>query len=215
MRKISILAVLILWPSVVFSGNTNICDGNVVLGECPSVATYFMVCENGKRIDTRKEYCPWKGEIENPQPDSHVSGVSVISGWLCRRSSRIMVQFNRSWKHRYWFSGGTARKDTKEVCGWTDNGFGLLFNWNILGDGEHTMRVKVDGRYWLNADGTVKEIPFTIVTLGEEFAEDLSGECQAKDFPDVGVTTKLEWSESLQNFVIVDLNAEEGLVDED
>ena len=41
---------------------------------------------------------------------------------------------------------GTERADTEEECGDTANGFGLLFNWNRLGEaGEHTVVAVVDG----------------------------------------------------------------------
>lgn len=40
---------------------------------------------------------------------------------------------------------GTKRSDTKAVCGDTYNGFELLLNWNLLGDGEHMVVAKADG----------------------------------------------------------------------
>ena len=41
---------------------------------------------------------------------------------------------------------GTERLDTLEMCGDTANGFGLLFNWNLLGEGEHEVVAYVDGK---------------------------------------------------------------------
>ena len=32
---------------------------------------------------------------------------------------------------------GPSETDTVDQCGDTNNGFGLLYNWNKLGDGEH------------------------------------------------------------------------------
>ena len=40
---------------------------------------------------------------------------------------------------------GMERLDTQEVCGDTDNGFVLLFNWNRLGAGDHMVTALVDG----------------------------------------------------------------------
>ena len=40
---------------------------------------------------------------------------------------------------------GTARGDTAGICGDSDNGFGLLFNFNLLGRGEHTVVALADG----------------------------------------------------------------------
>ena len=41
-------------------------------------------------------------------------------------------------------ASGTARADTVAVCGDQDTGFGLLFNWNLRGDGMHTVRALAD-----------------------------------------------------------------------
>ena len=40
---------------------------------------------------------------------------------------------------------GRPREDTQPVCGDSNNGFGLLVNWNNLGDGQHPVRALVDG----------------------------------------------------------------------
>ena len=89
--------------------------------------------------------------------------------------------------------------DTEEACGDTDNGFGLLFNWNLLGDGEHTVVAWVDGV-------ELGRAAVTVTTLGKEFVKDVTGECVVEDFPAVGETVTLEWQENSQNFVIT--NAE-------
>ena len=90
---------------------------------------------------------------------------------------------------------GTERLDMADVCGDTDNGFGLLFNWNLLGDGEHEVIATVD-RVELGR-ATVR-----VTTLGEEFVRGVVGECVAEDFPSVGETVTLEWQQNSQNFVI-------------
>ena len=40
---------------------------------------------------------------------------------------------------------GPSAWDTLAACDDTDNGFGLLFNWNLLDDGEHTGMSVADG----------------------------------------------------------------------
>ena len=90
---------------------------------------------------------------------------------------------------------GTERLDTEGVCGDTDNGFGLLFNWNRLGDGQHTVRALADGEAFAHST-------FTVTTLGEEFAEDLAQTHEIEDFPAAGQTTTVEWQTGQQNFVI-------------
>ena len=92
---------------------------------------------------------------------------------------------------------GTERLDTLEACGDTDNGFGLLFNWNLVGDGEHDVVAFVDGEELGRA--TVR-----VTTLGEEFVRDAEGECRVADFPGLGETVSLAWQQNSQNFVIVD-----------
>ena len=82
------------------------------------------------------------GVVENPAPASFQSGIGVISGWVCDAETvEIVMNEGPPWMAAY----GTSRADTAGVCGDTDNGFGLLFNWNLLGDGEHTVITLVDG----------------------------------------------------------------------
>ena len=90
---------------------------------------------------------------------------------------------------------GTERLDTADRCGDTDNGFGLLFNWNLLGDGTHTVRAYADGDEF--AHSTV-----TVTTLDGEFARGLRRTHTIADFPTAGQTTTVEWREGPQNFVV-------------
>ena len=50
---------------------------------------------------------------------------------------------------------GTARRDTTSVCGDSNNGFVLPFNWNLLGEGTHTVRALADGVEFDSATFTV------------------------------------------------------------
>ena len=155
-----------------------------------------------------------QSSFENPQPGSFQSGVGVISGWVCE-AERIDIVFNpgtateETWRAGY----KTTRPDTEYtpegevLCGDTDNGFGLLFNWNRLGDGQHTVSALADGVEFGRAT-------FTVTTLGEEFKKNVSGEfvvedfpihdvtCTALDCPPLSLDVGLRWQESLQNFVI-------------
>ena len=81
------------------------------------------------------------------------------------------------------------------MCGDTDNGFGVLFNWNRLGDGEHTVIALVDGV-------ELGRAVVTVTTLGQEFLRGAEGECVVEDFPSPGETVTLEWQQNQQNFVI-------------
>ena len=81
------------------------------------------------------------GYLDNPGPDSFQSGIGVISGWVCEGDT-VEIQIGTA--GRQVAAYGTERRDTESACGDTDNGFGLLFNWNLLGDGEHAVVAYVD-----------------------------------------------------------------------
>ena len=136
--------------------------------------------------------------LENPQPGSFQSGVGVISGWACEAQT-IEISFNGG--PRLQAGAGTIREDTLGVCGDTDNGFGLLYNWNRLGDGPHTVTAYADGVEFA-------EVIVTVTTLGAEFLRRLSHEVTIPDFPDVGTDVMLQWQEAQQNFVIARVSEE-------
>ena len=169
--------------------------------------------------------------FENPPPDSFQSGVGVISGWVCD-AERIDILFlprtgrtggigtvdsfaaltdasDKSQEAQpegvisYQAAYGTAREDTKEICGDIDNGFGLLFNWNRLGPGTHTVLARADGKFFGHA--TV-----TVTTLGEEFLTGASGHFVVEDFPTADKDIRLHWQQTLQNFVIQSATIPEG-----
>ena len=81
------------------------------------------------------------GYLENPGRDSFQSGIGVLSGWVCA-AGVVEIELNGVPQEAAY---GTERLDTAGVCGNTDNGFGLLFNWNLLRDGEHEVVALVDG----------------------------------------------------------------------
>lgn len=130
--------------------------------------------------------------LENPASGSIQSGIGVVSGWKCQ-ATRIEVIFDNNAPIQVGY--GTSRGDTRGTCGDDNNGFGLLWNWNLLGPGQHTVRVLDNGVEFARAT-------FTVVSAGEEFLRGLSGGAVAPGFPDPNVDTTLVWQESLQNFVI-------------
>ena len=133
------------------------------------------------------------GFLENPGANSFQSGIGLISGWTCDADEVEIVLNGEPQEAAY----GTARLDTEAVCGDTDNGFGLLFNWNLLGDGEHEVVALVDGV-------ELDRATVTVTTLGAEFLRDVTGTCTAADFPTGDETVTLAWQQTQQNFVIVD-----------
>lgn len=133
-----------------------------------------------------------RGNLENPGPASYQSGISVISGWACDAEG-IEIELNNE---TYLGAGyGTRRMDTASVCGDTDNGFGLLYNLNLQGDGLHKVRALTDGRVIDGAE-------FTVTTLGKTFRRGLTGTYQLPDFPVQGQSASITWQQSQQNFSI-------------
>jgi len=130
--------------------------------------------------------------LENPQPGSAQSGVSLISGWVCNLPI-VYVVIDGS--QTYTMAYGTERTDTLSACGDTNNGFGFLFNYNKLGDGQHTLQALADGVEFGQAT-------FTVTTLGQEYLEGASRTFELPDFPNPGTTLTLTWQEHLQNFTI-------------
>ena len=139
------------------------------------------------------------GALGNPGPNSSQSGVRAVWGWVCHAELvEIEIETAQGEVTRYVAAYGTERSDTLERCGDVDNGFELLFNWNRLGDGEHTVTALVDGT-------ELGRATVWVTTLGQEFLRGVEGECVAGDFPHSGQTTMLEWQQESQNFVITDV----------
>ena len=135
------------------------------------------------------------GYLENPGAGSFQSGIGLFSGWVCD-AQRVEIEINGSTTLEAGY--GTIRSDTASVCGDTNNGFGLLFNWNLLGDGTHTARALADGREFGRAR-------FTVTTLGTEFLTGVSGTYRLPNFPKQGTNVIVEWQQASQNFVITGL----------
>ncbi len=131
--------------------------------------------------------------LDNPRSGSFQSGIAAISGWACH-AHEIIIELNGV---PYRAGYGTTRTDTQGVCGDSDNGFSLLWNWNNLGAGTHTVRALLDGQEFANT--TVR-----VTTFGEQFLQGVSGTFDLPHFPTSGETTVVRWEESLQNFVITD-----------
>ena len=58
---------------------------------------------------------------------------------LLIKSDRLLeveIDGGKRWPTAY----GTERGDTASVCGDTNNGFGLIFNWNLFGGGLYSLQ---------------------------------------------------------------------------
>ena len=169
--------------------------------------SFFLCCGCQRRHDRGRKgtddgYLAWLvvGLLENPGVASFQSGVRVLSGWVCAAET-VEIAINGETQPAAY---GTERLDTEEVCGDTDNGFGLLFNWNRLGDGEHEVVALVDGE-------ELGRATVTVTTLGQEFVRDVAGTCEAADFPMPGETVTLVWQQTSQNFVLTEGSTPSGV----
>ena len=171
--------------------------GRTVTLEWQQTSQNFVIADGSApaRAHTGTRPSGLTGFLENPGHNSFQSGIGVISGWVCDADT---VELAIGTAGRQPAAYGTERLDTLDACGDTDNGFGLLFNWNLLGDGAHTVVALVDGMELGRA--TVQ-----VTTLGVEFLRDVEGECVVEDFPMLGETVLLEWQQNSQNFVITDV----------
>jgi len=132
------------------------------------------------------------GALESPRNDSFESGIGLIRGWICD-AEEVEIQIDS--RPRQPVAYGTNRSDTRDICEDTDNGFGLTVNWNNYGDGDHTLKLFVDGVEFTRVN-------FTVTSLGESFLRDASGQYTLSDFPQPGQDVTVRWSEPHQNFVI-------------
>lgn len=135
-----------------------------------------------------------QGVLENPAPDSRQSGIGTVSGWRCT-AGELSLSFDGGPLTKVAY--GTGREDTRLVCGDADNGFSYLINWNLLGDGEHTLRLYDNGVQFA-------ESTFEVVTLGTNFLRGITGSRHMADFPTPGEGTTLQWQQGAQGFVITD-----------
>ncbi|MDS4025961.1 MAG: glycosyl hydrolase family 17 protein [Candidatus Contendobacter sp.] len=135
---------------------------------------------------------PPSAQHESPSAGSYESGIGLIRGWVCN-ASRVEIEIDGG--ERRLAAYGTKRGDTATVCGDTDNGYGLTFNWNALGDGPHKLRAFADGVEFGN-------VVFHVTTLGQDFLQGAHGDYTLSDFPQAGSILKLHWSEAHQNFVV-------------
>jgi hypothetical protein len=133
-----------------------------------------------------------QGQLETPSTGSFQSGVGLIRGWVCSASRVDIEVLGRGTLPAVY---GEEREDTRSSCGDSSNGFSLLFNWNELGEGVHTVRALADGEEFGRA--TVM-----VATLGQSFFRGAQGEFPVEPFPSVGKTSLVRWLESRQQFVL-------------
>lgn len=131
---------------------------------------------------------------ETPQHGSIQSGIGLIRGWSCDATS-VEVSFDD--EPRITLAYGTVRADTEAICGDTDNGYGAVFAWGLLGHGTHRMKTFIN-----NIE--VADVEFEVAGLDMPFVRGLSASYLLEGFPGPGESVLVEWSEADQNFIIVE-----------
>jgi hypothetical protein len=163
---------------------------------CPDVVDGFCPEDNMSSFKQETwaatESAPIAAVLENPAQGSYQSGIGVISGWAC--SGQVGVTIDGM---PLSVPSGSVRADTAIACGGgTNNGFGLLVNFNDFGPGSHTAQLIVNGAP--SGDPST----FTVTVPQGEFITGVSKTVTVTDFPASGQTTTLVWQQSLQNFTI-------------
>lgn len=133
--------------------------------------------------------------LENPAANSTESGIGIISGFHCSSKN---ISFKLNGQDIGKAGTGTDRGDTQGLCGRSDTGFSLLFNFNLLEPGKHNLS--------MFADGQLLETRSFISTrsAGQEFAQGKSKTILISDFPQTGHSTRLDWVTAKQAFVATD-----------
>ncbi|WP_457665414.1 hypothetical protein [Thiolapillus sp.] len=132
-----------------------------------------------------------QGVLENPRDNSFQSGIGIFSGWYCDAEKIELIIDDRPAKTAAY---GTPRGDTKSVCGDTDNGFGLLFFFNMFGTGIHTVRALADGVEFDRAT-------FSVDYLDPGYMRGLTSWVDIS-VPELGKKATLLWQESIQAYTV-------------
>jgi hypothetical protein len=132
-----------------------------------------------------------KGLLEFPSADVQVGGIGSFTGWICYALDvAISIDGGEPIPVGY----GTARGDTADVCGDTNNGFAMLVNWALLGEGRHEAVLLADGE-------EIDRQTFRVVSLGTTFLRGEEPTCTVQDFAGRDVT--IQFREASQSAMIV------------
>lgn len=136
------------------------------------------------------------GVLGTPVNGSKVSGVSVISGYHCT-SSNIEVFIDGVSIGKA--GAGTTLPSTSSVCGHAQTGYSLLYNYNNLNPGQHTVAAYADGDLIASHNITTLQSGGTAWLSGANHSMTLAG------FPQAGKTATVEWVQSMQNFMVTQI----------
>lgn len=137
------------------------------------------------------------GVLGTPADGSTVSGVGVISGYHCSsKNIEVLIDGESMGKA----GAGTKLAGTLGVCGRTDTGFSLLYNFNNLQPGQHTVSVYADDMPL--ASHTIT----TVRSGGVSWLSGVEKTVTVDDFPQTGKSATIEWVQSNQNFMVTSIS---------
>lgn len=137
------------------------------------------------------------GTLGTPPDGSTVSGVGVISGYHCSsKDIEVFIDGVSLGKA----GTGTQLLGTQGVCGRTDTGYSLLYNFNNLANGQHTFSVYADGVVFASHTAT------TFQSAGTPWLSGKSASYTMANFPEAGQTATVQWMQSYQNFLITSIS---------
>lgn len=140
------------------------------------------------------------GVLGTPGTGSTVSGVGVISGYHCSSQD---IEIRVDGVSLGYAGAGTTLLGTQGVCGRTDTGFSLLYNFNNLQPGQHVVEAYADGVLFGSNSFVSAQ------SGGVPWLSGASKSVSVQDFPQPGKKALLEWVQSNQNFLVtrIDDNA--------
>ncbi len=138
--------------------------------------------------------------LDVPTPHTTLSGVGVIHGWKCEAGD-LTVRFDGG--PPLPLLHGAARQDVLNAggCDSAQVGFVSIMNWGELGDGQHTAVVYDNG---VEFDRST----FDVVTTGEAFLRNASGQCVVEDFPAPGEEARFIWNQATQHMELAEVGSE-------
>lgn len=138
-----------------------------------------------------------QGSLENPVAGSTESGIGVISGWHCTATNITATIDGASLGKA---GSGTGRGDTASICGRSNTGYSLLFNYNDLTPGSHSISVYADGQLLETRQFN------TVQSGGAAFVTGLVSRWTLAGFPSSGKTASIDWSQAKQSFVVTGIS---------
>ncbi len=174
-------------PGYVFSGWSGACSGSNPL------CTVTMSASQSIMANFSPVASAGTGVLGTPVDATTVSGIGVISGYHCS-SKDIDVYIDGNWAGKA--GAGTRLLGTQSVCGRTDTGYSILYNFNNLSNGLHVVTVSAGG---IPLDSHVVT---TFQSGGQPWLAGVERSIEVPDFPQPGMTATLDWVQSYQNFLI-------------